>query len=92
MSALNNVLLKSWRISVKNPKHALLTAALLLVMTVLASILFVLLFNYHDDYDSLAELLRKPMLALLGVYIFASLLSASLFLYRFFLLRQRCND
>ncbi len=91
MDTLNGVLFKSWRISKKNPSHALCTAALLLVMATLASILFVLMFNYHDDYESLVILLRKPVLAIIGAYIIAASLSALLFLYRYFELRRRYN-
>ena len=91
MNTSNSVLLKSWRISQKNPKHALFIAVTLLAMTILASILFFLLFNYHDGYDSLAELFRKPLLAVVGVYIFGSSISASLFIYRYFDMQRRRN-
>ena len=62
---MNTALVKAWRISKKNSSMALGTALLLLVMGLLAAILFVIVFNYHEEYETLGELLRIPALVIL---------------------------
>lgn len=72
------------RVSKNNSAMAMRTALVLSLMTALAFILFVIVFNYHERFETLGELLRKPALAILGAYILGTSSVALLFWYRFF--------
>lgn len=80
---MNTALVKAWRISKKNSSMALGTALLLLVMGLLAAILFVIVFNYHEEYETLGELLRIPALVILGCFICCTASWAILLLCRY---------
>lgn len=83
MKRTDSALVKAWRISKKNSPMALGHAWLMLVIAILGAILFVIVFNYHDEFETLGELLRMPAMIFLGIFIGSALILSTLFLCRY---------